>query len=241
VLLLDASLQMGVCAGLLDLKPERTLLDAVRERDRLDETLIRQLTVQHESGLHLLAAPADAVEAAEVDDEAMSRVLTLARRSFDYVLVDTFPLLDRVIMSILDVSDRGYVVMEATVPTVLGASRLLGVLGSIGFPPERQSLVLNRYTRSTDNLQAPDVARRLGREIDHVIPYSKAIAIATNVGRPFVLSATTWWGAGRALYLLTQEVDAIRPLLRTPRAQPQARSPEANGALEPARRAGTSE
>ena len=44
---------------LLDLRPETSLTDAVRERDRLDETLIRRLATPHECGLHLLAAPAD--------------------------------------------------------------------------------------------------------------------------------------------------------------------------------------
>jgi pilus assembly protein CpaE len=60
----------------------------VREQHRLDETLLRQLATVHASGLHLLAAPGDAVGAAEVTDEAMSRVLTLARRAYAYVLVD---------------------------------------------------------------------------------------------------------------------------------------------------------
>ena len=73
VLLIDASLQMGVCASLLDLTPATSLSDVVREADRLDETLLRQLAVPHTSGLHLLAAPADAVEAAEIDDEIISR------------------------------------------------------------------------------------------------------------------------------------------------------------------------
>ncbi len=39
VLLVDASLQMGVCASLLDLTPATSLMDVVREADRLDETL----------------------------------------------------------------------------------------------------------------------------------------------------------------------------------------------------------
>jgi pilus assembly protein CpaE len=68
ILLIDASLQMGVCASMLDLKPATTMTDAYHERDRLDETLLRQLATPHSSGLHLLAAPADAIEAAYIDD-----------------------------------------------------------------------------------------------------------------------------------------------------------------------------
>ena len=63
--------------AMLDLKPATSLTDAFRERDRLDETLLRQLAVPHSCGLHLLAAPPDAVEAAQVSDEVIARVLTL--------------------------------------------------------------------------------------------------------------------------------------------------------------------
>ena len=74
VLLIDTSLQVGTCAMLLDLKPTTSIVDAIRERDRLDETLLRHLTLRHGSGLRLLAAPVDALEGAEVDDEAISRI-----------------------------------------------------------------------------------------------------------------------------------------------------------------------
>src|SRR5262249_47808224 len=53
VLLIDASLQMGVCSVLLNLRPMTTLTDCVREWDRLDESLLRRLTVRHDCGLHL--------------------------------------------------------------------------------------------------------------------------------------------------------------------------------------------
>jgi pilus assembly protein CpaE len=63
VLLVDASLHLGSCAPMLDLNPQTTLASAAREMSRLDETLLKKLTVTHECGLDLLAAPVDAVEA----------------------------------------------------------------------------------------------------------------------------------------------------------------------------------
>src|SRR5207237_6082693 len=99
VLLVDTSLQVGTCAMLLDLKPTTSIVDAIRERDRLDKTLLRHLTLRHGSGLRLLAAPTDALEGSEVDDEAISRIINMARRSFEYVVIDTFPMLDSVLMT----------------------------------------------------------------------------------------------------------------------------------------------
>jgi pilus assembly protein CpaE len=235
VLLVDASLQLGVCAALLDLKPRTTLADAYQERDRLDETLVRQLATPHETGLHLLAAPADAVEAAAIDDEVMSRVLTLARRAYDHVLVDTFPLIDRVMMVVLDVSDRNYLVVESVVPTVLGAAKLLGVLQTLGFPPERLRLVLNRYTRFAGNLDPADVARRLGRPVDHVVPYQKRLLVAANLGRPYILDAGRLFARFRpAVLALADDVAGVRPHAATARQESGLHAPR-NGVAEPGR------
>src|SRR5205807_5210981 len=143
-----------------------------------DETLVRQLATPHPSGLHLLAAPASAVEAAEIDDQVMARILNLARRAYDYVFVDTFPMLDQVMMAVLDLSDRVYIVLESVVPTVLGVARLLTLLEHLGVPAERVRLILNRYTGSTDNLKPAEVEQRLGRPIEHVLPYHKNVIVA---------------------------------------------------------------
>lgn len=47
VILIDTSLQLGNCASMLDLKPTATIVNAVRQWDRLDETLLQQLAVRH--------------------------------------------------------------------------------------------------------------------------------------------------------------------------------------------------
>jgi pilus assembly protein CpaE len=215
-LLIDASLQMGVCASMLDLQPTLTLLDALRERDRLDETLIRQLATPHACGLHLLAAPQNAVDAAEIDDEVISRVLTLARRAYDFVIVDTFPLLDRVVMAVLDLSDRVYLITENVVPTLLSTAKLVELLNGLGFDATRQRIVLNRYESLTGSLKPVEVAQRLGRTVDHVVPYHKSVMTAANLGRPYVLSTNRFSTPRRRTYQLIQDVEQVQgpPLIR---------------------------
>jgi pilus assembly protein CpaE len=229
VLILDASLQMGVCAALLDIRPATTLTDAVRQKDRLDEVLIHQLATPHDSGVHVLAAPADAVEAAEIDEEILSRVLTLARRAYDFVLVDTFPLLDRVMIAALDVSDRVYVVLESVVPTVLGGAKLLEVFDTLGYRRERQRVVLNRYSHFAGNLPPADVAARLKRDIDHVFPYEKKLLIASNLGRPYVLNSGRWFNPFKRA--LDEIVADIEHLGRASGARSAERAPTSGARL----------
>ncbi len=215
VLLIDGSLQMGVGAALLDLKPTSTLTDLARESDRLDAGMLRQVTTTHSSGLHLLAAPADAIEAMEVDDLLMARVITLARKTYDFVVVDTFPMFDRVVIATLDLSDHAYVVLENVLPTLLGGIKLLEVLDRIGFPATRQSVILNRYQRVTGSLSIDDVATQMGRRIDHVLPFEKRVMMAANVGDPIALRPARFNAFSRELQALIGDVErtANRPLM----------------------------
>ncbi|PYR70536.1 MAG: hypothetical protein DMF87_12055 [Acidobacteria bacterium] len=200
VLLVDTSLQIGSCAMLLDIKPTTSIIDAVRERERLDKTLLRHLTIRHGSGLRLLAAPTDALEGSEVDDEAVARIVNMARRSFEYVIVDTFPMLDSVLMTILDISDLNFIVVQGTAPSVAGVARLLPVLEGLGVPQSRQRLVLNsNYKPFLGNLQPIDIANRLQRTIDYVVPYEGRVLASMNTGSPHILHSRRWERFGRAV------------------------------------------
>ena len=209
VLLIDASLQMGVAAALLDIRPEATLADVAIERDRLDVTMIRQMAIQHPCGLHLLAAPSDAVLAMDVDDTLIARIITLARRTYDFVIIDTFPMFDRVVVAALDLSDRAFVVVENVVPTLLGAVSLLNVLERIGFPSDRQKLIVNRNQSIAGNLSLVDIAGRLQRPIDYVFPFDKRVIAAANLGQPVGLHSMRFSGFSKMLQQLVSDVETL--------------------------------
>lgn len=209
VLLIDTSLQMGVCGTMLDLQPKTTLTDAIRERQRLDEVLLRQLTVPHSCGLDLLAAPVDVMQAAEMDEEGMTRVLQLARRTYEFVIVDTFPVLDAMVMAMLDLADRTYLVFENLVPTLIGAVKFLSLLESLQIDRERQRLILNKFQDGSGCLNQHTVEGRLDRPVDHVIPYDRRAILAANVGQPFALQASRWNKLGRSILRLIDDVESI--------------------------------
>jgi pilus assembly protein CpaE len=211
VLLIDGSLQLGVCATMLDLKPATTIVDAARERDRVDEMLLEKLAVPHACGLRLLAAAPDAIEAAEISDETLTRILGLARRTFDYVVVDTFPMIDSILLAVLDLADRAYVVVQGTVPGVTGAAALLRVLDRVGFGVARQRLVLSHnYARFPGDLTPDDVESGLDRDLDHMVPYDRRLLQALNHGVPLSLRATSRWGFGRVTRDIADEIVAMR-------------------------------
>ena len=228
VLLIDASLQMGVCAAMLDVTPESTLADAARQRGRLDATLLRQLTTPHESGVDLIAAPPSAVEAGDIDDELVAQILTIGRRSYRHVVVDTFPVLDGTVVSTLDAADLAYVVVENVVPTVRGASRLVSLLRDLGHPEERRRVVLNRFTKVEGHLGVRDVEDALDCDVDHVLPFDKRLITAANLGRPVGDRSLRISPFVRAFKAIVAEAQAVRPSSGGRRLQP-----ERHGRAEP--------
>lgn len=232
VLLIDTSLQVGACAFLLDLQPTTSIVDAVRERDRLDRTLLRQLTLRHSCGLRLLAAPVDTLEAAEVDDEAIARIVNMARRSFEHVIIDTFPTLDSVQMTILDATDVAFVVVQGTAPAVAGMARLLPVLEGLGLPASRQRLVLNyNYKTFLGDLRPADIGTQLQRVPDYVVPYEKRVLVSMNTGRPEILRASRWQRFGRAITRIVDDIDsAALTVAKDPGPTPGASAPRTKDA-----------
>ncbi len=223
VLLIDASLQLGVCAVALDLDPGTTLADAARERDRLDETLLRELSLRHPCGLRVLASPHDPIDAADVNEEALARVLAIARRAFDFVVVDTLPVVDGAMLTILDSADRIFLVNQGTVPDVIGAARLLKTLDELDIGPHRRRVVLNRNVpRFSGALTAAEVGDRLGQEVDYEVPHDKAVLTALNLGEPLVLSVRGRFGWGRVIREVIDEVAELGGGAPPERPEPEA-------------------
>ena len=241
VALIDGSLQMGVCATQLNMRPDATLVDAWQQRDRLDQQLLSQLMTVHESGLHLLAAPLNAIEAAEIDDAFLSRILLMARRTYDYVVVDTFPLFDRTIMAILDLCDIAFVVVENVVPTLQTVRGFFDLLAEVEFPEQRQRVLLNRYSTRAGGPSTDEVSRYLGRDADYVIPFDRKVVLAANTGKPFIMNPVRWGKASASIRMMADDIESMAEAASQPNQnnsqQRQADPSQSNPhfAVEPSR------
>ena len=122
------------------------------------------------------------------------------------MVIDTFPLLDSVVVAILDLTDRLYIVVENVVPTLVGARSLLGVLRELGYPADRQRLIINRFATSGGRIRPPDIEQQLGLPVSHVVRQHKQAIVAANTGVPYVLNRS-WVGPGRATRKIVAEVE----------------------------------
>lgn len=208
VILLDLSLQLGVAASMLDLDVSQSIADAAEQLDRLDTTLLQQLSLPHESGLRVLPAPPTVLAASAVDDRVVSRVIALARRSYKYVVVDTFPVVDGVVMSVLDLSTIVCVVTQVIVPVLNGAASLLETFEQLGIEDDRTWIILNRAQKGfPGQLNRSDVEAHLNRAVRHEVSFDRRLPMATNMGRPHVLHVGPWNRFRRSIGRIVDDIE----------------------------------
>jgi pilus assembly protein CpaE len=119
-------------------------------------------------------------------------------------------MLDSVLMTILDVTDVAFVVVQGMAPAVAGIARLLPVLEGLGLPASRQRLVLNyNYKPFLGNLRPSDIADRLDRTLDYVVPYEHRVLASMNTGSPHVLHARRWERFGRTINQVVDDLDVF--------------------------------
>ena len=90
-LLLDLDLQFGDAAIMLGLQPDKTIYDLVVAPGELDSEKLAGYTLAHPSGLDVLAAPLQPEDAELVTEGKLARLLEVAARSYDAIIVDTSP------------------------------------------------------------------------------------------------------------------------------------------------------
>jgi pilus assembly protein CpaE len=190
VLLIDLNLQFGDALSFVhDGKPPTTLANIAKEINRLDATFLAACTVKVAPNYRILAAPEDPAQAMEVKPEHIDTVLSLACQHYDFVVVDLPRNLDTLAIKALDRAWRIYVVMQAGLPSVRNANKLLDVFKSLGYPPERIELIVNRFEKG-GVIGIEDIRRSLGAFNVNTVPNSyKDVNASINHGDPLAKTA----------------------------------------------------
>ena len=96
------------------------------------------------SGLDILPAPVRPEDAELVTETKLSRLLEVARESYDVIVVDTSPFFHGPMLATLDRTDELLLVCGLDVPTLKNVRLALQTLELLAFPQNRIRLVLNR-------------------------------------------------------------------------------------------------
>ena len=184
VAMVDLDLQFGEVSSMLQLHPERTIADVDPDEDGSVDTAM----TSHKGGFDVLAAPRDPIAADAVTPGRVADVLLAVRSRYDFLIIDTPPSLNEVVLSSFDLSDHLLVIATLDVPSVSNMRVFLSTLDRLKIPTHGLHLVLNKAEKGV-GFSGRDVEEILGRAWDVVLPYDREVSRAVNLGLPVTEAA----------------------------------------------------
>ena len=186
VLLMDLDLAFGDVAISLQLLPQNSMSDLIAMSGHLDAQGLASIVTRHESGLDVAAAPSEPSDADRIPGALVGEALRVARRTYDYVVVDTPPAFTEHVLAAFDVSDLLILIATLDIPAVKNLRLSLDTLDLLGSPKESRVVVLNRSDAKV-GLRAEDVVAAIRQDIAITVPSSAAVPASINRGVPIVL------------------------------------------------------
>jgi pilus assembly protein CpaE len=178
VCLVDGSLQFSDLRGLLRAPADaRSILDL--PTDKIKEGDVSEVMYRDPSGIDVLLAPPRVEMAEMITTRDIEKSLSLLRRLYGHVVIDTRA-------ALTDASDLVLQVLTFDAQAVRALAMANEAFAAIGYPPTKLAVVLNRADAS-GGMSREEVEEVLGQHIDfEVVSDGHLVLAANNEGVPFV-------------------------------------------------------
>jgi len=185
--LIDGCLQFGDMRALLKVPMDApSLLDL--PTDRIQESDLEDVLWRDPSGIDILLAPPRVELAEMVTVRDLEKTISLLRRVYQVVIVDTPAVVNDVNLAFLDASDTILEVVTWDSTTIHSTMVMADAFRAIGYPPTKVRYLVNR-SDSTGGFDPGVLTTALGRNPEHSVSSGGALVVRTNnEGIPFVLA-----------------------------------------------------
>jgi len=185
--LVDGSIQYGDMRALLKVPHEApSILDL--PTDRIQESDLSDVLWRDPSGIDILLAPPRVEMAEMVTSRDVDKVLSILRRVYQVVIIDTSTALSDVVLTFLDNSDALIHVVTFESTTLYNTRAVGETFRAIGYPVDKIRYLLNRAD-SAGGMDPKSIAQALGRDPEfHLSSDGRLVVESNNQGVPFVLA-----------------------------------------------------
>jgi pilus assembly protein CpaE len=207
VLLADFDMESGLIGFLMKSKATYTVLDAIRNVHRLDQSYWKALVSNGIPGVEVISAPASATLRETLVGEPFRHVLQFTRGVYDWIAVDLGRGLSMLTAGVLGEIDEMYVVATLDLPALHQTKQVVQAVLDTGYARNKLRLVLNRAPKRMD-FDLAQVQKVLGLSIFDMLPNAyPELFEAYSEGN--LLSAGT--ELGKALGGLAGKIAGVQP------------------------------
>jgi pilus assembly protein CpaE len=141
------------------------------------------------AGIDILLAPPRVEMAEMVTARDVEKTISLLRRLYEAVVIDTPVVLSEMTLSFLDASDVVLSIVTYDSTTIHNTIAVGEAFVSIGYTPEKVQYMINRAD-STGGISRDELSRALGRRPEYeVVSDGRLVVQSNNEGMPFVVSS----------------------------------------------------
>ena len=188
VCIVDLDNGFGDIAGMLDVRPDRTLADMVRDIDTLEREDLPRYMTQHElTNLDILAGPT-VLEWRHISTDQVRKVVEFLARHYDTVLLDTCGSLNELAEMAVEVATIVLWITTTEFASVKDSLEAMRALKMLSYSQERVLIVMNAISPD-DGVRPSVVEDALQRDVFWNIPYDKKVRQGTHLGQPIVITA----------------------------------------------------
>ena len=183
VCLLDLDFQFGTAATYLDLPRREAVLEMLTDTDSMDSEAFIGALLSFGDKLSVLTSPMDMIPLDMITPEDISRVVEMASRNFDYVIIDMPSTMVEWSQTVLEMAHVYFAMIELDMRSAQNTLRLKRALQSEDLPFEKIRFVLNRAPGFTD-LNGKSRVKRLSDSLGIAIE-----VLLPDGGKPVMQSA----------------------------------------------------
>ena len=183
-MLLDFDHEFGILPLLLDIEPNRGLVDALEKPERIDSLFLERVMTKVDNNLFVIGAEKSLSDNVKINDKAAQTLFEHFKTKFEYVIID-MARIDHSNHYILQHSEN-IVVTELSIPALRDSMRIQDLIkDTLG--NKRITLVANKLgINKKFETSVKDFEKGIGRKIDYTISYEPEIYGFTGSGQVLV-------------------------------------------------------
>ena len=168
VLIIDLDLYAGGIATILNVDNKKDIYMLVDSISNNRFTSLRDYVCSYNNGIDVLSAPKDPRDVSRIESKYISKILDIAKKEYDVVLVDTHHLLDEMTLVLLDACYMSAFIVTNDLVDLKNMKSLISIFNEAN--KENYRIVLNN-SRDTgrDYISLFDVRNMLKKNVDFTI------------------------------------------------------------------------
>ena len=214
VVLVDLDLMAGDVDVLMGIETKSTVASVATPGALLDVTVLKLSLARHPSGVLVLPAPDDLIDADGVDPDLLVEMIDMLGSAFPFVVIDTAAGAGAPLAAAVEASQDLLCIATPDVGGLRSLRRNLDGLDTLGLSSADRHLVLN-HSDLRAGLTSQAIESTVELPVSFAIPEARELTIAANQGQPYV----DGYPKGPPTAVFRQIAARLRPPTEPPRGR----------------------